>query len=66
MNTQKDNSIVRAFAAFVETLARSLVVLFDGVKNAIDHANPSLFGLVATLLPFALPLPVAFMTAHSA
>jgi ABC-type multidrug transport system fused ATPase/permease subunit len=50
----------------VDTLAKTLVSLFDGVKNAVDHANPSLFALVATLLPFALPLPVAFMTAHSA
>src|SRR5262249_21027165 len=50
----------------VATLAQVLVSLFDGVKNAVDHSNPSLFALVATLLPFALPLPVAFMTSHSA
>jgi hypothetical protein len=67
MNTKDNyNSIVRVFAAFVDTLARSLVVLFDGLRDAVTHANPSLFGLVATLLPFALPLPVAFMTARSA
>jgi len=36
------------------------------VKNAIDHANPSLFSLIAVLLPYAIPLPVALMTAISA
>ena len=65
MNEDK-NTIVRMMDWLVDTLAKTLVSLFDGVKNAVDHANPSLFALVATLLPFALPLPVAFMTAHSA
>jgi hypothetical protein len=65
MNEDK-NFIVKAMDSIVLTLAKVLVSLFDGVKEAIDHANPSLFGLVATLLPFLLPLPVAFMTAHSA
>jgi len=65
MNSEK-NIIVRMMDWLVNTLAKTLVSLFDGVKNAVDHANPSLFGLVATLLPFALPLPVAFMTSHSA
>jgi hypothetical protein len=65
MNENK-NAIVKLMDWLVDTLARTLVSLFDGVKNAVDHANPSLFALVATLLPFALPLPVAFMTAHSA
>src|SRR5919106_2107453 len=65
MNTEK-NTIVRLMDWLVDTLAKTLVSLFDGVKNAVDHANPSLFSLVATLLPFALPLPVAFMTSHSA
>jgi hypothetical protein len=65
MNEDK-NIIVSIMDWIVNTLARTLVSLFDGVKNAVDHANPSLFGLVATLLPFLLPLPVAFMTSHSA
>jgi hypothetical protein len=65
MNEEK-NIIVRMMDWLVDTLAKTLVSLFDGVKNAVDHANPSLFALVATLLPFLLPLPVAFMTAHSA
>ena len=67
MNTTNEkNAIVRAADWIVDTLAKTLVSLFDGVKNAVDHSNPSLFALVATLLPFALPLPVAFMTSHSA
>jgi hypothetical protein len=68
MNEKKNplDFIVRAVNYMIDVIARVLVDLFDGVKNAIDHANPSLFSLVATLLPFALPLPVAFMTAHSA
>jgi hypothetical protein len=49
-----------------DVIARTLVELFDGAKKAIDHSNVSLFALVATLLPFALPLPVAFMSSHSA
>jgi len=65
MNTEK-NVIVKMMDLLVDTLAKTLVSLFDGVKDAVDHANPSLFALVATLLPFALPLPVAIMTAHSA
>lgn len=65
MNEEK-NVIVKVMDWLVDTLAKTLVSFFDGIKNAVDHANPSLFGLVATLLPFALPLPVAFMTAHSA
>jgi hypothetical protein len=60
------NTLVRIVEHIVDVLAGILVALFDGIKNAVDHANPSLFALVATLLPFALPLPVAFMTAHSA
>ena len=63
MNENK-NIIVSIMDWIVDTLAKTLVSLFDGVKNAVDHANPSLFALVATLLPFALPLPVAFMTAQ--
>lgn len=65
MNDEK-NVIVSIMDWLVNTLAKTLVSLFDGVKHAVDHSNPSLFALVATLLPFALPLPVAFMTSHSA
>lgn len=64
--TEEKNAIVKIIDVIVDTFARTLVSLFDGLKHAVDHANPSLFSLVATLLPFALPLPVAFMTAKSA
>lgn len=66
MNTEENNQVVKIISWLVNTLAASLVAFFDGIKNAVEHANPSLFSLVATLLPFALPLPVAFMTANSA
>lgn len=67
MNTQNENNpIVKVMAAIVDTLARILVTIFDGAKSAIDHASPSLFALIAVLLPYAIPLPVAFMTAESA
>ena len=65
-NENERNLIVKVMSYIVDTLARTLVTLFDGVKNAIDHANPSLFSLIAVLLPYAIPLPVALMTAESA
>jgi hypothetical protein len=65
MNEDK-NAVVGIVDKILLTLAGMLVSLFDGLKHAVDHSNPSLFALIATLLPFALPLPVAFMTSHSA
>jgi hypothetical protein len=65
MNTEK-NILLKVMDWIVQTLARTLVIIFDGIHTAVNHATPSLFALVATLLPFLLPLPVAFMTAHSA
>lgn len=66
MDNNEQNPIVRLMNWLVDTLAKTLVSLFDGLKRAVDHSNPSLFALVATLLPLVLPLPVAFMTSHSA
>lgn len=66
MNTDNNNPIVSGAEWFFGTIAKVLVVLFDGIREAVEHATPSMFALVATLLPYALPLPVAFMTAHSA
>jgi hypothetical protein len=66
MNTNEKNAAVSFVDKILMTLAGMLVSLFDGLKHAVDHSNPSLFALVATLLPFLLPLPVAFMTSHSA
>lgn len=65
-SNENDNKVVKFATSIIYTFERLLVVLFDGLKNAVDHANPSLFSLVATLLPFILPLPVAFMTSNSA
>lgn len=66
-NEHNPLSFITTVAKWIfDTIGSTLVELFDGAKKAIDHANPSLFALVATLLPFALPLPVAFMTATSA
>lgn len=62
---EQNNPVVSVADGIVTTIARVLVVIFDGIKNAVDHAGPSIFGLVATLLPYVLPLPVAFMTARS-
>src|ERR1043166_7665444 len=64
--SHEKNVVVNIVDRLLMTLAGMLVSLFDGLKHAVDHSNPSLFALVATLLPFALPLPVAFMTSHSA
>jgi hypothetical protein len=64
MNTEK-NGILKAMDWIINTLSKTLVIIFDGLHHAVNHATPSLFALVATLLPFLLPLPVAFMTAHS-
>lgn len=65
-NENENNLIVKVMSYIVDTLARTLVTLFDGLKHAVDHANPSLFALIAVLLPYAIPLPVALMTAESA
>ncbi len=66
MNNDNENIVVKVIEGIVSTLAKSAVSIFDGLRAGIEHANPSLFALIATLLPFVLPLPVAFMSAHSA
>jgi hypothetical protein len=69
MNTNYDNkfsdTVVLLIGTLVRTLERSLVLFFDGLRNAVEHGNPSLFGLIATVLPVLLPAPVAYMTATS-
>ncbi len=64
MNPKK-NPIVKAFDLFIDTVTELFVSLFDGLLRGVDHATPSTFALDATLLPWLLPLPIAFMTAHS-
>jgi hypothetical protein len=65
MNTEK-NIVLRVIDWVIQTLSGVVVIIFDGIHNAVNHATPSLFAMVATLLPFLLPLPGAFMSAHSA
>ena len=58
--------IVRIVAYVIDVLADAIVTLFDGLRRTMIHANPSVFSFLATLLPLALPLPVAWMTSDSA
>ena len=62
---KEKNLLVKAFDYFIDTITELFVSLFDGLLRGVDHATPSTFALDATLLPWALPLPIAFMTAHS-
>lgn len=70
MNNQTNpnplNFIVRIVAYVIDVLADVVVTTFDGLRRTMIHANPSVFSFLATLLPLALPLPVAFMTSNSA
>lgn len=50
----------------VDAAEMVLVGVLDGLRNATDHASPSFFGLVAVVLPFLTPAPVAYMSAQSA
>ena len=62
---KEKNVLVKMFDMFVDTVTELFVSLFDGLLRGVDHATPSTFALDATLLPWVLPLPVAFMTANS-
>lgn len=68
-NRQFDNKFTDTAVSFVgtvvRTLERSLVVFFDGLRNTVEHANPSLFNLIAVISPALTPLPIAYMTANS-
>ena len=69
MNTENKNPfdiLVRFVQYVMDVLARAVVAFLDGLNEAVEHSSSPLFGVVATFLPFALPIPVAFMTAHSA
>jgi hypothetical protein len=62
---KEKNFLVKVFDMFIDTVTELFVSLFDGLLRGVDHATPSTFALDATLLPWALPLPIAFMTATS-
>ena len=62
---KEKNFLVKVFDMFIDTVTELFVSLFDGLLRGVDHATPSTFALDATLLPWMLPLPIAFMTASS-
>ncbi len=68
MNEEKNpfDILVRFVQWIMDVLARAVVAFLDGLNDAVEHSSSPLFGVVATFLPFALPIPVAFMTANSA
>jgi len=68
-NQKYDNkfsdSVVAIIGTIVRTMERSLVLFFDGLRNTVEHANPSLFNLIAVVSPILTPAPVAYMTSES-
>lgn len=68
MNENKNplNFLVTLVTWIVDALEMTLVGILDGLRNTTDHASPSFFGLVAVILPFLTPMPVAYMSARSA
>ena len=69
MNNQYDNqfsnTVLTIVGTIVRTVERSIVVFWDGLRNATEHGTPSLLGFVAAFLPVLTPLPIAVMTGHS-
>ena len=48
-------------------MEKNLLVRFlDGLRNIFETASPSVFSMLATLLPYLSPLPIAILTAASA
>jgi hypothetical protein len=50
----------------METKNNFLVTVLDYVRDLFEHMSPSLFALMATMLPYLSPLPIAFFTASNA
>jgi hypothetical protein len=69
MNKEYDNKfsngIVSIIGTFVRTFERSIVVFWDGLRNATVHGTPSLLGFVAAVSPILAPLGTAIQTAFS-
>jgi len=59
------NGIVTIIGTVVRTLERSIVVFWDGLKNATVHGTPSLLGFIAAIAPVLAPIPIATQTAVS-
>lgn len=66
MNKNPLEFLVTLVTVVTDALERMLVGILDGLRNTTDHASPSFHGLVAALLPFATPAPVAYLSARSA
>lgn len=46
---------------------RNFVIGFlDGVRDFFEHASPSVFAVIAAILPYMSPFPIAILTAKSA
>lgn len=69
MNEQFDNkfsnTIVILVGTVVRTIERSIVVFWDGLRNATIHGTPSLVGFVSAISPVLAPIPIATQTAIS-
>jgi hypothetical protein len=70
MNTNEfDNGFSRffvlIFGTLTRTLERSMVVFWDGIRNATVHGTPSMLGFVAAASPILAPLGTAIQTAMS-
>lgn len=59
------NTVTALVGTIVRTFERSIVVFWDGLKNATVHGTPSLLGFVAAVSPIVAPLYTAIQTAHS-
>ena len=60
-NKQFDNTVSNTWMTFAGTLIRiverSVVVFFDGMRNAVEHGTPSMLGFFSAILPLS-PLPL--------
>jgi len=59
------NTVVNVLGTIIRMMERSIVVFWDGLRNATEHGTPSLLGFVSAFLPLLTPAPVAGMTAIS-
>jgi hypothetical protein len=68
-NEKYDNrfsdSVLVIVGTAVRTLERSIVVFWNGLRNATVHGTPSLVGFVAAIAPVLAPAPLATQTAIS-
>lgn len=46
--------------------SKILAYIVDWVGDVFEHLSPAMFKMLSTVLPYLTPLPVAWLTAHSA